>query len=152
MEDALIEPSRRALLQYFNTQTMTHGGYIIALFIGFTTLVSRWREFNSSFGMWSFFLLLNSFLPVIVVYILLRTLYWGLLASIVIHTAPIEDGNTIMFRLLTGVVRTVENDHRFVYRFRGLRRSVIISLVIAWLLIFIALIVALGFWQRPPYP
>jgi hypothetical protein len=34
-----IEESRRTLLQYYNSQTMTHVGYLIALAIGSLTLI-----------------------------------------------------------------------------------------------------------------
>jgi hypothetical protein len=133
MENGGIEPSRRALLQYFNTQTMTHGGYIIALVIGSTTLISNWRAFSSSLGIWRFFLLLNSLLIVASLFVLLRTLFWGYLASGVIEATPSEDKNTIMMRVYLGSLDRIKKNHGFIYNFRSLQRIEVITFLIgAW--------------------
>jgi len=43
-----FERSRATLLQTYSHQTITHGGYVIALIIGALTMISRWNDFSSN--------------------------------------------------------------------------------------------------------
>jgi hypothetical protein len=107
-DSKMVESSRRALLGYYNSQTMTHGGYIIALVIGILTLVSRWTEFSEPLLARIVFLFLISFLVSLGLYIVGRTLLWGALAYNVLDAQlytsdePNLNEHAVMFRLYTG--------------------------------------------------
>jgi hypothetical protein len=40
-----IEADRRTLLKLYHSNTQTHAGYLIAIIIGFLTLISKWKDF-----------------------------------------------------------------------------------------------------------
>lgn len=42
--DPIFEKLRIALMENYNSQTLTHAGYIIALTVGILSLVSRWND------------------------------------------------------------------------------------------------------------
>lgn len=83
-----IESSRKALLKFYSSQTMTHGGYIIALTVGFLTLVSRWDAFAETIGLRCMFYLMFSLIMSIGIYITGRTLYWACLSHTILGIAP----------------------------------------------------------------
>lgn len=109
----LEEESRRALLSYYNSQTMTHGGYMIALTLGFLTLISRWKNFVGRGKKWwkiaiscrwMIFILIISLVLASGVYLALRLFHWGYLASNVLYAQLDEDdwhyyGSTVMHAL-----------------------------------------------------
>jgi len=110
------EASCIALLRYYNSQTMTHGGYLIGLFIGFLTLVSRFSLIGGSIiehlvlfmFSWGFF--------VLAMYILGRTLLWGQLASKVLNAklgSPEENTTeeTTIYQLHLEATRIVFRNH-----------------------------------------
>jgi len=113
MDDSELEPSRRALLEYYNSQTMTHGGYIIALVIGFLTLVSRWQDFAKPQLVWIFFLFMVSALVALGVYMVGRILLWGALAYEILNAKIPPPSKlspeqfTLMLRLHEGALNKV---------------------------------------------
>lgn len=86
----LYEDSRRALLNYYNSQTMTHGGYIIAMIVAFAALLSEHDKFFSSWRRRVMFYAIFSLLLGLGVSVAGRTLYWGFLANEVIFL-PLND-------------------------------------------------------------
>lgn len=102
MDETELERSRRALLTYYNSQTMTHGGYIIALVIGILTLISRWTTFNENVLIWNIFLFMVSCLLIICAHVVGRALFWGALAYEILNAklaGPDKDEKTVMFQL-----------------------------------------------------
>jgi hypothetical protein len=122
-DSKMVESSRRALLGYFNSQTMTHGGYIIALLIGILTLGSRWTEFSEPLLARIVFLFLNSFLVSLGLYIVGRTLLWGALAHNILDAQPYSSDEpktkeySVIFRLYTGAKDRVYQNRKWLRYF-----------------------------------
>jgi hypothetical protein len=96
-----IEASRRALLQYYSSQTMTHGGYIIALVIGALTLISKWDVFFRDATMPFVFFFILSGITGIGFNVVGRTLYWSCLSITILHATTNSNDlkNTTIFQL-----------------------------------------------------
>jgi len=125
-----VEETRRALLNYYNSQTMTHGGYMIALAVGFTTLISRWTKFKDSNWAWFIIILLVSLIITSGFYILMRTRLYGYLANSVMRIElKVESVSerTLMNALHTRALWEVYEDHWELPYFR--------SLTVAWVLV-----------------
>jgi hypothetical protein len=116
-ENKEIEDSRRSLLQYYNSQTMTHIGYLIALIIGSLTLISRWDSFSKGFPIWDIFLLMLSIIVGLLVQITGRTLFYGNLAYEIMR-ARLRGEGTYMWRLQLGCVEAM-SEKRWLSFFRG---------------------------------
>lgn len=145
----VVEASRRALLRYYNSQSMTHGGYIIALVIGFITVASRWVDFIGNPLMSVLFLVILFLLfPFLTIYLVGRTLLYGYLASGVLvanylsHTNP----STIINQLHLSSVQWVDVRHNKIrnnfnnYQ-SGIKYSLKYSLVILVVSILLYLII-----------
>jgi hypothetical protein len=74
-----LENVRIALLDYYNSQCMTHGGYIISLIVGGSVLISRWDIFSPNL-LPLLFIIIGG-IAVLLIYAVGRTLYWGILAT-----------------------------------------------------------------------
>lgn len=119
--DQNVESCRRALLGYYNSQTMTHGGYIIALLIGILTLFSIQTEFTEPLLARVVFLFLFSSLVSLGFYIAGRTLLWGCLAYYILDAQPSKNPKlaecTDMYRLYAGTKEKVYDNRKLVYYF-----------------------------------
>jgi hypothetical protein len=129
IETKEIEDSRRSLLQYYNSQTMTHIGYLVVLIIGSLTLISRWDSFSNGFPIWDLFLLILSIIAGLTVQITGRTLFYGNLAYEIMN-APLRGEGTPMRRLQTGCLGAM-SEKRWLDFFRGtgLRSIALVAIV-----------------------
>jgi hypothetical protein len=86
-----LEESRRALIEYYSSQTTAHVGYIVAIVIGGLTLVSRWDVFfptdpaRANLVISASFFAILSILFGFGVNIIGRTLYWSALTHSIIN-------------------------------------------------------------------
>ena len=80
---------RIALLKYYNSQCMTHGGYVISIFVGLLVLISRFDVFIDR-GILLVFGLIISGLSLLLIYTGYGILYWGYLASWVTYLPVTE--------------------------------------------------------------
>jgi len=80
---------RIALLKYYNSQCMTHGGYVISIVVGLSILISRFDVFFDR-GIWYVFFAIIAILFLLLIYLGCGTLYWGYLASAVIYLPVTE--------------------------------------------------------------
>jgi hypothetical protein len=120
-----IEESRRTLLQYYNSQTMTHVGYLIALAIGSLTLISRWDIFVTSQIPWEVFLIILSIVAGLSVQILGRTLFYGNLAYEILDALPVDEkDSTIIQRLHNGCANEIGKRYWF-FRGTGIRSLIL---------------------------
>jgi hypothetical protein len=87
-----FEETRRCLLSSYHTYIQTHAGIIIALLIGFFTVISSFDAFLKN-GFWQIqtFLFIGLIVGIIiaVAYMLLRIVYWVILVNVAI-TIPID--------------------------------------------------------------
>jgi len=81
------EHARAALLRYYNSQCMTHGGYLIALVIGLLTIISNWTNFKDVIPL---FYITVFFLITLCGYIIYRIFWWGYFASTILHVGKKE--------------------------------------------------------------
>ena len=99
-----FEAIRGRLLKSYDSRTITHGGYIIALMVGFLTLVSRWEAFAE---MPKIFLLyfLTSLVISLGVYLVSRIMFWSLLAY---ETLFVTEDEVVQERVLRKVIKALE--------------------------------------------
>lgn len=84
-DDNLFEINRRALMESYNTQTVTHGTYLLALVGALLAIVPQWESiYKLTNGKWIFFLILAT-IGGGGIYIILRTLFWAYLTSDVLQ-------------------------------------------------------------------
>lgn len=81
------ESLRVALLKYYNSQCMTHAGYVISIFIGLMVVVSRFDVFIATETMFLFYVAI-SVLFISLSYAILGTIYWGCLSTWVLRVVP----------------------------------------------------------------
>ena len=174
--DTVTENSRGYLLSYYNTQTMTHGGYIIALVIGALTLISRWQKFAEGKGKeilskrvfircrWIIFIFVISSIIALGVYMIGRTLWWGALASKVMNTKVDEnnidvnniDKRTIMHELhkKTGIAVCTGNLTILEQLAIASKSDLLVrvGLIIGVLLVSMSILLGLSAWSGPLCP
>lgn len=133
--DGLVEASRRALLRYYNSQTMTHGGYIITVVVGFLALISQWKTFAGSLISWNvIFLFIISLLASLGIHLFERIMYWGYLSNGVLRAKlGAKSEETIMLQLHEKTGNYVRDNHPKTNYFRKLRPKFIIgATIIFW--------------------
>jgi predicted RNA-binding Zn-ribbon protein involved in translation (DUF1610 family) len=147
------EKLRSELLQTYSHETITHGGYIIALVIGALTLISRWRDFEAN--LWILFLIL-SLMAGVGTYIAGRMLYWAFLSShvltIKINALSINDVKTPMIarmqRKAGADFNRIKNKVPMTYFSNTTRLERRIFLIILVMIsMFILLLAMTTFWQ-----
>jgi hypothetical protein len=83
--DSSFEDLRIALMNNYNSQTITHAGYIIALTVGLLTIISRWNDlltyFKQSLCKEVLLLLVLSGILGLICYFSLRVKYWATLSD-----------------------------------------------------------------------
>jgi hypothetical protein len=91
------EKHRRTLLEYYNSEAMTHGGYIIALTVGLFTLISRWDVFRGDILLKATFYIIVSF----GVYLIGKLVYWSIMSHTLLHIREflVPEGTTRIFAL-----------------------------------------------------
>ena len=115
-----FEAIRGRLLKSYDSRTITHGGYIIALMVGFLTLVSRWEAFAETIFLLYF---LFSLVISLGVYLVSRIIFWSLLAYGTLFVtenevrAPEIEGNTVIGRMQNTVLRRARTSNLRHHRF-----------------------------------
>lgn len=137
----LNEANRRALLRYYNSQTMTHGGYLIALVIGIITMLSRWTTFADDHRMWLLFIFILSLLLALGVNVSGRTFFWGNLSSEIIMTKV--DVETTISKLHRKTSERVVETHWLTSHFSRTKINYIMVCFFLFSMFFSAL-----FWDR----
>jgi len=87
-ENYPYEQARIALLKYYNSQCMTHGGYLIAILIGLLTIISRWTTYAANIIGWIWGIV--ALLIALCAYTIGRIFWWGSFASEVLHVGKKE--------------------------------------------------------------
>jgi hypothetical protein len=64
---------------------MTHGGYIIALVVGFLTLVSKLDVFAKSLHLREFFYVMVFLMFLLGIYLSSKTIFWAIMAQTILH-------------------------------------------------------------------
>jgi len=139
-----IEASRRALLSYYNSQTMAHGGYIIALVVGILTVVSRWEMFTESLVMRIWLVSALSLLSALGVYIIGRTLWYGAVTGGIIRAELDIDMSkgTVMNQLHEKATECARHDRKMIGRyFSHLNLKLMIGVFIYSLGLFFLLLI-----------
>jgi len=109
------EEHRRALLEYYNSAAMTHGGYIIALTVGLFTLISRWDIFRDDILMKVIFYIIVSLSTGFGAYLCGKLVFWSMMSHTLLHTHEFlfPKGNmpkdtTRIFQLQKATIRRIE--------------------------------------------
>jgi len=92
---------------------MTHGGYIIAVVIGFLTLTSQWKAFAGNFIILYVFFFIISSLVGLGISLVGRTMWWGYLSDGVLRVklGAKSEKKTIMFQLHEKTIKHVKDNH-----------------------------------------
>jgi hypothetical protein len=105
--DPNFEKVRIALMNHYNTQTLAHAGYIVALTVGIVTLFSRIDAFMEFFemGVASQFLCyaIVSILLSLIIYVAFRIVFWAWMGSVILtvtkEMADSTNGLTEIYRI-----------------------------------------------------
>lgn len=96
VDNSELEETRRCLFNMANSRSQTHAGYLIAIVIGSSILISRWDIFFSipqkpvsSFTTSAFFILIG-IIAFVTAYLTKRMFYWNTYASTVINLSTVE--------------------------------------------------------------
>jgi hypothetical protein len=80
-----LDALRVALMQSYNSQTITHAGYIIALTVGLLTIISRWSDLQTYFQPGTYrkitLLLILSCVFGLILYFSFRVIFWATLSD-----------------------------------------------------------------------
>lgn len=79
-EDPLIK-ERAALLNYYNSQCMRHGAYVVSLVVGVSVLISRWDVFSPNPFTFFVFSGITNGIIIILAYAIGRSFLWGVYAT-----------------------------------------------------------------------
>ena len=79
-KDTLID-ERAALLNYYNSQCMRHGAYVVSLLVGVSVLISRWDAFSPNLLTFSVFSGITNGIIIMLAYAIGRSFFWGALAT-----------------------------------------------------------------------
>ena len=119
-----FEKLRIALMENYNSQTLTHAGYIIALTVGFLSIISRWTDLwlignLASVILWRIILLfIISTIVLLICYLSLRIVYWATMSDQVRvvtenDAAQINEGETLIIKIEYATVHKFENPAKF---------------------------------------
>jgi hypothetical protein len=116
--DPNFEKLRIALMNHYNTQTLAHAGYIVALMVGIVTLFSRIDTFMdfSRIGIAAQFLCyaVVSVLLSLIIYVAFRILFWAWMSTNVLAvTKELADktkGLTEIYRIQEALKNTFNNE------------------------------------------
>ena len=128
--------ARDILLKYYSSECTVHGCYILTVAIGAFAFLQLIKPIKESVVYPELFiiLVLSAFVAVSV-YLLARTILWGILASAVTHVREITVGEaengidkerdkiTFLLRLHRACMNHFENNHKHLNFFAGVSRS-----------------------------
>ena len=92
-----IDEDRRTLLKIYHSQVQTHAGYLIAVIIGFLTLVSRWSDFLKYQNTTIIFYGLLSVIMAVSFFIIARISYWTMYGNTILRIAEADIENFCEF-------------------------------------------------------
>lgn len=103
--EAFDQAARDVLLKYYASKSTTHGEYVISLFIGLFAFIQIRGIFSSEqFQSSLVFSLVVGIFPTLLVYLLARTMIWGILSGYSLHTNPVKEGDAAI-DLCSGIAR-----------------------------------------------
>jgi len=146
--------SRAILVQYYSSECLSHGAYIIGVFVGIFTCIQARQFLDLQIAQietfhFTWFSIAFSFFPVFLLYFLTRILFWGYLTTYALGIMPLDYEHTL--RELPGVphgltrvtllaslhfatVKAVRHDHKLIGFFSNLGLNTLILSTIFYLL------------------
>src|SRR3990170_6830588 len=147
--------ARDILLKYYSSECTVHGGYILTVAIGVFAFFQLINPIQRSvvYPELFFIIIMLSVFVTVSVYLSMRTIFWGTIASAVTHVREVtvdeaekgidknRDKVTFLLRLHIACVSYFKNSHKHLSYFIGMNRSLSHTLLFYLILFFITALI-----------
>ncbi len=147
------QKARDVLLKYYSSECTVHGSYIVTVGIGFFAFlqVVAFIQERFVYPEWFVSFILSIFIT-IGIYLTVRTIFWGTLASFALHVREIgaeevkidnqRDRDTLLFRLHSACIKYFKKHHSHLNWLVGVEKGYFYNIVV-YGVILIVLTIAL---------